>query len=75
MTRIIAIAALALTVAACSTTRQCPTGQTAVSLVNDVLTYTPVMGACPTYSSPGPNTGGVFADGHMPAPAPGMGWR
>lgn len=75
MIKTLSIIAIILTLSACTmSVRQCPTGQTAVSLENGVLVYTPVMGLCPIPKSIGPNTSGVFADGHLPAPTPGSEW-
>ena len=70
ITRIIAISAVTLTLAACTTTRQCPTGFTAVSMVDGVLTYTPVMGSCSFDSI----SNGSLSDGPMAKPEAGQEW-
>lgn len=75
MLKTLAIIALATSLGACTiTARQCPTGQTAVSLADGVLIYEPVMGACPHYPSLSPSGGSSLSDGPMPAPAPGDEW-
>lgn len=70
-TRIIAIGAITVALAACTTTRQCPTGFTAVSMVDGVLTYTPVMGSCGSFDS---ISNGSLSGGRMEAPEAGKEW-
>jgi len=67
-----ALALVAITLTACSTSRTCPTGQTAVSLVDGVLVYEPVYRPCDPLTAPGYNGG--LSDGPMRPANPGEAW-